>query len=207
MDYYHLAQILTRRGKINEFTDAREKLHNLIGVRFELDDQSGHWVFRNGNQRFATGTTAESVKKIAILDILFNNSYLDTNSIISIDKPKAALHPTTVSKLSAIIAVLATKGIQFFLATHSQFVLKKLYLISQSHSLSVPIIINEANTWIQYDLLDDIILDNSIIIGSIPLYEEEVDLVLSGPPAIKNKGTEYHQGVDENAYPITSSLY
>lgn len=176
--HYNLAQALLQRGSTNKFADAREKLRHLIGGRFELDEQSGRWVLRNGDQRFAIGTTAESVKKIGILDILLNNSYLDTNSIIFIDEPEAALHPDTLSQLLENIALLSTQGIQFFLATHSYSVIKKLFLLSQTHSMSVPIITNEANTWIQHDLLDAI-STNSITDESIRLYEEEVDLALT----------------------------
>ncbi len=176
--YYDLAQALTQRGSTDKFAEARDKLQNLIGGRFELDDQSGRWVFRDDKQRFSIGTTAESVKKIGILGLLLNNSYLDTNSIIFIDEPEAALHPTTLSKLMEIIVLLSTQGIQFFLATHSYSVLKKLSLLCQTHSMSVPIITNEGDTWVQYDLLDGI-PNNSIIDESIRLYEEEVDLALS----------------------------
>ncbi len=164
--HHDLAQALSQRGSTDQFADAREKLENLIGGYFELDDQSGRWVFRNGKQRFTIGTTAENVKKIGILDILLNNSYLDTNSIIFLDEPEAALHPTTISRLLEMIAILSTQGIQFFLATHSSGVFKKLHLLCQTLSMSIPIIANEGDTWAQYDLLDGIPI-NSITDESI----------------------------------------
>jgi len=42
--------------------------------------------------------TAEGIKKIAILDTLLGNRYLDTSSIVFIDEPEAALHPQAVSQ-------------------------------------------------------------------------------------------------------------
>lgn len=101
------------------------------------------------------------MKKIGILDILLNNSYLDTNSIIFLDEPEAALLPTTISRLLEMIAILSTQGIQFFLATHSSGVFKKLHLLCQTLSMSIPIIANEGDTWAQHDLLDGISTNSS----------------------------------------------
>jgi len=97
---------------------------------------------------------------------LLNNSYLDTNSIIFLDEPEAALLPTTISRLLEMIAILSTQGIQFFLATHSSGVFKKLHLLCQTLSMSIPIIANEDDTWAQHDLLDGIPI-NSITEESI----------------------------------------
>ena len=92
---------------------------------------------------------------------LLNNSYLDTNSIIFLDEPEAALLPTTISRLLEMIAILSTQGIQFFLATHSSGVFKKLHLLCQTLSMSIPIIANEGDTWAQHDLLDGISTNSS----------------------------------------------
>jgi len=54
------------------------------------------------------------------------------NSIVYFDEPEAALHPSAISALLDIVAILAERGIQFFLASHSYFVVKKLYLRSSN---------------------------------------------------------------------------
>jgi predicted ATPase len=122
------------------------------------------------------GVTAEGIKKIAILDTLLGNGYLSENSIIFIDEPEANLHPEMISKLLDIIAILAQHGIQFFIASHSYFVIKKLFLIAQEQQMSIPVLSYQNNEWVQSDLKDDI-PDNPIIDESIRLYEQEVDLV------------------------------
>jgi predicted ATP-dependent endonuclease of OLD family len=143
--HYDLAQALTQRGHTNAFTEAREMLENLIGGRIVLDEYSGRWMFSSGNHSFAIGTTAESVKRIGTLEVLLANNYLDTNSIIFIDQPEAALHPSTLSALLEIIALLSTHGIQFFLATCSQGALKKFHLLSQTYRIPVSIITNRVS--------------------------------------------------------------
>jgi len=119
--------------------------------------------------------TAEGIKKIAILDTLLCNRYLTKNSIIFIDEPESALHPEAIAKLLDIIVILANHGIQFFIASHSYFVIKKLFLIAQEQKLSIPVLSYQNNEWLKSDLLEEM-PDNPIINESIRLYEEEVDL-------------------------------
>lgn len=180
--YYDLAKALRQVPKMGKnykaFSDARKNLEGFIGGRIELDEQSGRWSFRKGNQKFSIGVTSEGVKKISILDTLLSNRYLDTKSIIFIDQPESALHPTAVSELLEILLLLAKAGIQIFLVSHSYFVIKKLYLIAQREKMPFPVLCAEDDTWSEHDLLDGI-PDNSIIDESIRLYEEEVELALT----------------------------
>ena len=155
---------------------ARQNLEEILGGRVEFDETSG-WQFKKGNQKFPIGVTAEGIKKIAILDTLLGNRYLGTDSIVFIDEPEAALHPVAISRLLDIVAMLAERGIQFFLASHSYFVVKKLFLIAQEKSLSIPVISACDDAW-QYADLKDGMPDNPIINESIELYKEEVESAL-----------------------------
>lgn len=180
--YVDLARALrqpSRQGRnYREFADARKNLRTIIDGRVQIDDESGRWSFRKGNQKFAIGVTAEGVKKIAILDTLLSNRHLDTRSIIFIDEPESALHPKAISEFMNIIMILAQSGIQFFLASHSYFVIKKLFLLSQQHAMSIPVLSAEGQEWKSNDLIKGM-PNNSIIDESISLYEEEVELSLS----------------------------
>jgi len=179
--YLDLARALRqspRRGKnYTEFARSRQSLEDILGGRVEYDEASGRWQFKKGKQKFSIGVTAEGIKKIAILHTLLGNGYLDSSSIIFIDEPESALHPEAVSKLLDIVAVLAERGIQFFLASHSYFVVKKLFLIAQEQNLSIPVISAHDSQWASADLKDGM-LDNPIIEESIRLYKEEVELAL-----------------------------
>lgn len=180
--YLDLARALgqsTRKGKnYVEFANSRVRLESIIGGKIEYDDGSKLWQFKRGNQRFPIGIVAEGVKKIAILDTLLGNRYLDLESIIFIDEPESALHPVALTQLLDIVAALAERGIQFFLASHSYFVIKKLFLIAQEKDISMPILSEGADAWHAADLKDGM-PDNAIIAESIHLYEQEVDLALT----------------------------
>jgi len=159
----------------SSFEIERGKLEDMLDGRIEFDESEKCWYFKKGRQRFDIGVTAEGIKKIAILDTLLGNGYLNEQSIVFIDEPESALHPEAISKLLDVISLLAKQGLQFFIASHSYAVVKKLYLIAQQQLLSIPVLSKEGDSWQHSDLLHDM-PDNPIIHESIRLYEEEVDL-------------------------------
>jgi AAA15 family ATPase/GTPase len=170
----------THNGRVKydssiDFGIAREKIRTMIGGKIEFDELKKRWYFLKNRQRFTMGSTAEGIRKVAVLDNLLGNGYLNENSIIFIDEPESTLHPQYITQLLDIIAILANHGIQFFLASHSYFVVKKLFLIAQEQHTSIPVLSYQDNEWVQSDLKDDM-PDNPIIDESIRLYKEEIGL-------------------------------
>ncbi len=180
--YYDLARALRqapRGGKnFSEFAQSRRDLEALLGGKVEYEEAAKRWRFRKGNQRFPIGLTAEGIKKIAILDTLLSNRYLDTGSVIFVDEPEAALHPAALHRLMMIIARLAERGLQFFLASHSYFVVKQLFLLAQRGQCPLPILMARDAGWQAADLCDGI-PPNGIVEEAVRLYQEEVDLALA----------------------------
>ncbi|WP_434708901.1 AAA family ATPase [Pseudomonas sp. R1-1] len=179
--YYDLAKALRlapTKGKNHaHFAKARENLEEMFGGKVEFDSSTNRWQFKKGNQKFQIGSTAEGIKKIAILDTLLGNRYLTKESMVFIDEPESALHPVAITKLVEIIVSLAESGIQFFIASHSYFVIKALYIAAQKHNMSIPVLSSVDGEWISDDLLKGM-PDNPIVDESIRLYEEEVELAL-----------------------------
>lgn len=179
--YFDLARALRispSKGKnYKEFAQSRTDLEKMLGGVVEYDDSTGRWVFVKGRHKFPIGVTAEGIKKIAILDTLLGNRYLDTDSVVLIDEPESALHPPAISQLLDIVAILADRGIQFFLASHSYFVVKKLFLIAQERNWSIPVLSATDESWISDDLRNGM-PDNAIITESIRLYRQEIELAL-----------------------------
>ncbi|MFM5363950.1 AAA family ATPase [Aeromonas veronii] len=179
--YFDLAKALrisTSRGRNYEaFSKSRRQLEDILGGVIEFDEVSGRWLFVKGRHKFPIGVTAEGIKKIAIIDTLLGNRYLDTNSVVLIDEPESALHPSAISQLLDIVAMLAERGIQFFMASHSYFVVKKLFLIAQERNWSIPVISAVGDAWESDDLKSGM-PNNPIIDESIHLYQQEVELAL-----------------------------
>lgn len=180
--YYDLVKALRiapQRGKnYKVFSKSRKTLEDIIGGRVEFDDSTNKWYYRKGKQKFSIGATSEGVKKIAILDRLLGNGYLTKSSVIFIDEIESALHPTAISDFLDIIDIIAfDMGIQVFIASHSYFVIKKLYLNALKRKKSISCISLSKGEPQYYDLLDGM-PENSIINESVRLYEEEIKEVL-----------------------------
>ena len=71
--------------------------------------------------------------------------------------------------------MLAERGIQFFMASHSYFVVKKLYLIAQERGWSIPVLSHDDGEWKMDDLKEGM-PDNPIIQEAINLYKQEMDM-------------------------------
>lgn len=180
--YYDLAKVLQMprlQGKnYKEFAEARGIITDLCQGRANYDPAQKKWmVIRNGIN-FEASEVSEGIKKLSILDILLSNRYLTNDSIVFIDEPEASLHPKAISLFMEIIYKLSQKGIQFFLATHSYFVIKKLENIARKESISLPVLSYQNEEWVKGDLCDGL-PDNPIVDESIRLYQEEIAAVLS----------------------------
>lgn len=177
--YYDLARALTptKKGKnYKEFSQTREKLEQSIGGHIEYDEKCGAWMFREGRRLLSISMTSEGVKKLSILGTLLGNRYLSKDSIIFIDEPESALHPQLVSVFMDMIMSLSKMGIQFFIASHSYFVIKKLYLLAHQQGVPVPVVsFDTCGGYVCSDLREEMPC-NPIIDESIRLYTEEIEL-------------------------------
>lgn len=157
------------------FAEARQSLENIIGGRLEYDVERSEWKFKNGKYRYDLSLTSEGIKKLSILDLLLGNHYLTNKSVIIIDEVEANLHPDMIRRFLAIVVVLAKAGIQFFLSTHSYFVIKNLYILAHQEKMHIPTFSFEEVRVSQSDLLVGM-PENSIVQESINIYKREIDL-------------------------------
>lgn len=167
-----------KKGKnYSAFANSRKMLNGVIDGKVEYDEISGKWFYKNNrNQKFAIGATSEGVKKISIMDRLLSNGYLDNQSIIFIDEIESALHPTAIYQFLEMIEKIATDmDLQFFIASHSYFVIKKLALIAKKNPGLVTCISLSKGNNPEIHSLSDGMPNNSIIDASIALYEEEIE--------------------------------
>lgn len=158
------------------FKTPRKHLEKLFAGKVEFDHTKNSWIYKKGNSHFSISATAEGIKKMAILETLLGNGFLSADSIIFIDEPESALHPTAITRLLDIIKMLADEGVQFFIASHSYYVVKKLLLIANQNQQKIPVIMAKGDgTWSQSCLLEDGLPENEIINESIRLFEQEFE--------------------------------
>lgn len=178
--YYDLAKALrpTNKGKnVKSFADARKDLGSAIGGRIGYDEKQSSWFFYGENNRkYDLSLTSEGIKKISILDALLGNHYLSKNSVVIIDEVEANLHPEMISRFMDIVYLLAKGGLQFYISSHSYFVIKKLYVLAQKHQMSIPTWSFDNGAAQRFDLREEM-PENAIVNESIRLYKEEIGVL------------------------------
>jgi Predicted ATPases len=179
--YYDLVKALRvspRQGRnYSAFSNSRKLLKDTIAGKVDIDERSGKWYYKDNNKyRFSIGATSEGIKKISILDRLLSNGYLDKRSVIFIDELESALHPSAICTFLDMIENISDEmGVQFFIATHSYFVIKKLALIAmRKQGLITCISLHKDKAAEIYDLHSGM-PENSIIDAAIQLYEQEIE--------------------------------
>lgn len=177
--YSDLAKALNRTQKgrnLKSFADARKNVGEMVGGRLEYNEDKNEWQFCDSNRRiYDIATTSEGVKKLSILDLLLGNHYLDNRSIILIDEVEANLHPSLITRLLETILVLAQAGVQFFMASHSYFVIKRLYIMAHKHEMSIPVLSFDSGKCVVGNLQQEM-PQNPIVEESINLYKDEISL-------------------------------
>ncbi len=177
--YSDLAKALNRTQKgrnFESFTQARDIVSNMVGGRLEYNEDKKEWQFRDNDRKiYEVSTTSEGVKKLSILDILLGNRYLDNNSVIIIDELEANLHPSMIAQFLDTIFMLAESGIQFFISSHSYFVIKRLYILAHRKDVSLPVLSFDKGVCSVSDLRNEM-PQNPIIDESIALYKDEISL-------------------------------
>lgn len=177
--YSDLAKSLkkTYKGRnYKAFSEARQNIINMIGGRLDYDETKKEWLFRDSSRRvYEVSSTSEGVKKVSILDVLLGNHYLDNNSIIIIDEIEANLHPAMINRFLDTIQLLAEAGLQFFISSHSYFVIKRLYIMAHRTNMSIPVLSFDEGQCIVSNLRDEM-PKNPIIDESIALYRDEISL-------------------------------
>ena len=148
----------------------------MIGGRLEYDEEKREWQFHDKRNRiYQVQGTSEGVKKISIIELLLGNRYLDNHSVIIIDEIEANLHPMYISRFLQQICTLAEAGVQFFIASHSYFVIKRLYVLAHQQNVDVPVI-SFTDADVTIGNLRHEMPKNPIIDQAIELYKDEIRL-------------------------------
>lgn len=177
--YYDLAKALnkTQKGRnFSAFSNARHNVTEMIGGRLKYSPEKKEWLFRDTNRKvYEIASTSEGVKKLSVLDLLLGNRYLDNHSIVIIDEVEANLHPSLILRYLQTLLMLSKAGVQFFISSHSYFVIKYLYVIAHKEHLNIPVLSFENGTCTISDLMTEM-PQNPIVDESIKLYKEEIGL-------------------------------
>ncbi|MDY6992303.1 MAG: AAA family ATPase [Pseudomonadota bacterium] len=133
--YFDLIKALrlpVTRGEIQvELKAIAQSIDEQLKGQILFESQS--FVFRKAREQYTMPQTAESIKKIGIFSTLINNRKLKAGSILFIDQPETHLHPHSIIILVDTLFKMAQAGLQIYLATHNEWVLKRFQRLAQHY--------------------------------------------------------------------------
>ena len=95
--------------------------------------ENGRFYLRSkDNGKLEAHLLSEGLRKIATVAHLIANGSLTQGSVLFGDEPEAKLNPLLVRRVAATIQTRVERGTQVFIATHSLFLLRELYLLERA---------------------------------------------------------------------------
>jgi AAA15 family ATPase/GTPase len=131
--YYILAKSLElpllKGRRYGELQDLIKPLEDAIDGK--VLKENGRFYLKMKNDKMEINLVAEGFRKIATLMYLIANGELSKNSILFWDEPEANLNPKLITMISKILRLLASKGVQVFVATHDYLLTHQLSLYKE----------------------------------------------------------------------------
>jgi predicted ATPase len=106
-------------------------LEDAMGGKVELDDSSGRFYINTSTGRFEAHLVAEGLRKLAMIARLIATGSLLDKGYLFWDEPEANLNPRLTRLVARTILDFSGRGIQVFVATHSLFLLRELYILQR----------------------------------------------------------------------------
>jgi len=119
--------------KVGETTEKEllDPLEKAMGGRLELDE-AGRFYLNGPIGKVEIHLLAEGLRKLATLARLIANGTLRENGYLIWDEPESNLNPKLVKLIARAILELSSQGIQVFIATHSLFLMRELFILQQT---------------------------------------------------------------------------
>jgi len=117
-----------RERKIRELL---QPLEEAMGGTVELDP-AGRFYMRMKTGRFEMHLVAEGLRKLATIARLIANGSLLDKGYLFWDEPDTNLNPKLVKLVARMIVNISQADIQVFIATHSLFLLREIYILQQT---------------------------------------------------------------------------
>jgi len=133
LDYPHLMKDLNFKLSIksqDNGIDIKDEIIFLINGKFDRDEKAEFFFNKNG-KRIELVNTATGIKYFGIFQVLSQNNYLNSNTVLVLDEPEVHLHPKWQLEMAKIIVELVKNGIKILVNSHSPYMLEALQRYSE----------------------------------------------------------------------------
>lgn len=132
--YYDLALLLDKplkRGpNTTEQNKVLESFNNIINGSI-IQRGKKFYLKVDGQGEFEMGLVSEGYRKLSTIMYLILSGSLNKNSVLFWDEPETNMNPKMIEPIVQALVVLASMGVQVFIATHDYFVQQCFSMISE----------------------------------------------------------------------------
>lgn len=96
-----------------------------------VTDDGGRFLLKTTDGTIEMHLVAEGFRKLAMLARLVATESIAPGSTVFWDEPEANLNPETIRLVAQVIVDFAKHGVQLVIATHSLFLLREIYILTQ----------------------------------------------------------------------------
>ncbi len=127
---------LARGPRERNIRELLKPLEEAMDGKVDLDS-AGRFYLKTRTGRIEMHLVAEGIRKLAMIARLIATGSLLGKGSLFWDEPESNLNPRTVKAIARIILQIAESGVQVFIATHSLFLLRELYILESREFASV----------------------------------------------------------------------
>ncbi len=115
--------------RAKEWDKLLKKLENKINARFSI--QQGKIIALFKKERVNIERVASGLKTFSLIYLALKQGLIIPGGILFLEEPEEHLHPEWQIVMGELLVDLALRGIQIFISTHSDYLLKKVNNILQ----------------------------------------------------------------------------
>ena len=120
--YYYLAESLNiskpKGANTLEVKILRKIIDDFFDKKTQISKEGERFYLKSNQGTMEMTLVSEGMRKIATLLYLIDNAELSANSVLLWDEPEANLNPKLTQLIAELLLVLASQGVQIFVATH-----------------------------------------------------------------------------------------
>lgn len=136
----------------------KNEIYKIVNGEVLYDNKNRDFIFIKNGKEISIKNTAGGIKVFGMIKLLYNNGFVDRNTMLIFDEPENHLHPKWQLKLAEILVDLASKGVYIIISSHSPYMIEALKRFSDKKGLesNTGFYLAENNIIENYNKLEDI---------------------------------------------------
>lgn len=182
--FYDLAKIMARMRGADRTPDEMKGLRfpfsDPKGPRVIYDDNINDFALQIGENNYPIFAAAEGIRNVSRLEQLIRNRELVPGTVLFINEPETGLHPTAIRDYMQLLIELSQRGIQVFMASHSQLVMLYLEYLAKTKKVDIGCfsLLHDSETGIRLDQsnLRERVPENGVTAAIVKLFNDTADI-------------------------------